>query len=79
MPSNQIYFSRYFYPSKADGCVCPGNNAFSIFINVLTKQADLTESFTSQKSSLPSSWNQVGERSLKKRLNPDSINNFSSL
>ena len=57
MPSNQIYFSRYFYPSRADGFVYPGNNAFPIFINVLTKQADLTESFTSQKSSLPSSWN----------------------
>ena len=57
MPSNQIYFSRYFYPSKADRCIYPGNNAFPIFINVLTKKADLTESFNSQKSSLPSSWN----------------------
>ena len=45
MPSNQIYFSRYFNPSKADGCVCPGNNAFPIFINVLTETSRFDRKF----------------------------------
>ena len=55
------------------GCVCPGNNAFPIFSNLLIEKADSTESFTSQKSSLPSSWNLPREESKKKkRLNPDS-------
>ena len=44
----------------------------------LPKQADFTESFTSQKLSfLHSGWNLWREK-LKKRLNPDNIINFSS-
>ena len=39
----------------------------------LPKQADLTESFTSQKSFLTSRWNLLREK-FKERLNPDSIN-----
>lgn len=46
MPPNQIYFSRYFNPSKADGCVCPGNNAFPIFINVLTETGRFDRKFS---------------------------------
>ena len=38
----------------------------------LPKQADSTESFTSQKSSLTSSWNLSREKLKKKRLSPDS-------
>ena len=45
MPSNQIYFSRYFNLSKAVGCVCPGNNAFPIFINVLTETGRFDRKF----------------------------------
>ena len=41
--SDQIYFSGYFDPSKADG-----NNTVPILINAPPKQADFTESFTSQ-------------------------------
>ena len=63
--------SIVFMPSG--GCVCPGNNAVPIFSNLLVEKADSTESFTSQKSSLPSSWNLPREESKKKkRLNPDS-------
>ena len=55
-----------FMPS--DGCVYPGNNAVPIFIKwmYLPKQADSTESFTSQKSSLTSSWNLSREKLKKK-------------
>ena len=56
--------SIVFMPSG--GCVCPGNNAVPIFSNLLVEKADSIESFTSQKSSLPSSWNLPREELKKK-------------
>lgn len=71
--SDQIYFSGYFDPSKADG-----NNTVPILINALTETSRFYRKFYfSELSSLHSGWNLWRER-LKKRLNPDSIINFSS-
>ena len=57
--------SIVFMHIPSDGCVCPGNNAVAIFINVLTETSRFDEKFTSQKNSLPSSWNLSREK-LKK-------------
>ena len=64
--------STVFMPS--DRCVCPEITHSQYLSVYLPKQADSTESFTSQKSSLTSSWNLSREKlkKEKKRSSPDS-------
>ena len=56
--------STVFMPS--DRCVCPEITHSQYLSVYLPKQADSTESFTSQKSSLTSSWNLSREKLKKK-------------
>ena len=57
--------STVFMPS--DRCVCPEITHSQYLSVYLPKQADSTESFTSQKSSLTSSWNLSREKLKKEK------------
>ena len=59
--------STVFMPS--DRCVCPEITHSQYLSVYLPKQADSTESFTSQKSSLTSSWNLSREKLKKEKKN----------
>ena len=64
-----------FMPSN--GCVCLGNKAFPTFINVLTETSRFDRKFYFSEKFLASKLESI-ESEVKKRLNPDSINKFSS-